>query len=47
MHDNLDDHEKGKMKKEDNRRKKAKRDNLAKNEKEQLREYEKKGKKVM
>ena len=35
------------MKKEDNKRKKEKRDNLGDNEKEQLRKYEKKGKKVM
>ena len=35
------------MKKEDNKRKKEKRDNLGDIEKEQLRKYEKKGKKVM
>ena len=35
------------MKKEDNKRKKEKRDNLGDNEKEQLRKYEKKGKKAM
>ena len=34
------------MKKEDNKRKKAKRDNLSDNEKEELRKHEKKGKKV-
>ena len=35
------------MKNGDNKRKKEKRDNLVDNEKEQLRKYEKKGKKVM
>ena len=35
------------MKKEDNKRKKAKRDNLGDNEKEQLRKYKKGGEKVM
>ena len=35
------------MKKEHNKRKKVKRDNLDDNEKEQLRKYEEKGKKVM
>ena len=45
MRDNLNDNEKEKMKKQDNKRKK--RDNLGDNEKEQLRKYEKKGKKVM
>ena len=41
MHDNLDDNEKEKVKKVDNKRKKEKRDNLGDNEKEQLRKYEK------
>ena len=35
------------MKKEHNKRKKVKRDTLGDNEKEQLRKYEEKGKKVM
>ena len=35
------------MKKEDNKRKKAKRDNLGDGEKEEFRKHEKKGKKVM
>ena len=35
------------MKKEDNKRKKEKRDNLDDNEKEQLKKYEKEGKNVM
>ena len=38
---------KNKWKKEDNKRKKDKHDNLGDNEKEQLRKYEKEGKKVM
>ena len=42
MGDNLDDNEKEKMKKHDNKRKKEKRYNLGDNEKEQLRKYEKK-----
>ena len=44
MYKNLDDNEKEKMKKEDNKRKKEKHDNLGDNEKEQLRKYEKKRK---
>ena len=47
MHKNLDDNEKEKMKKEDNKRKKEKHDNLVDNEKEQLRKYEKKRKKLL
>ena len=39
--------EKKYIKKEDNKRKKAKRDNLDGSEKEQLRKYEKEGKKVV
>ena len=35
------------LKKEDNKRKKAKHDNLVDNEKEQLRKYEKEGKNVL
>ena len=35
------------MKKQGNKRKKEKRDNLRDNEKEQLRKYEKEGKKVL
>ena len=46
MRDNLDDIEKEKMKKEDNKRRNEKRGNLNDNEKEQLRKYEKEGKKV-
>ena len=46
MRDNLDDIEKEKMKKENNKRRNEKRGNLNDNEKEQLRKYEKEGKKV-
>ena len=44
MRDNLGDNEKEKMKKQDNKRKKAKRDNLGDNEKEQLRKMREKRK---
>ena len=44
MRDNLDDEQKEHLKIDDNKRKKAKQDNLNVNEKEQLRKYEKKEK---
>ena len=47
MPDNFDDEQKGHLKIKDNKRKKEKRDNLNVDVKEQLRKYEKKGKKAM
>ena len=47
MRDNLIDEQKEHLKKEDEKRKKAKRYNRNVDEKEQLRKYKKKGKKVM
>ena len=47
MHDNPDDEQKEHLKIEDNKRKNEKCDNLYVDEKEQLRKYEKKGKKSM
>ena len=47
MHDNPDDEQKKHLKIEDNKRKNEKCDNLNLVEKEQLRKYEKKGKKSM
>ena len=47
MRDNLDDEQKEHLEIKKNKRNKAKWDNLKVNEKEQLRKYMKKGKKVM
>ena len=46
MRDNLEEKKKN-IKKKDNKRKRAKRDSLDESEKEQLRKYEKEGKKVI
>ena len=46
MRDNLEEEKKEYSKKEDNKGKKEKCDNLGGNEKEQLRKYEKEGKKL-
>ena len=47
MCDNLDHEKKNNLKKRVTKEKKAKGNNLGNNEKEQLRKYEKKGKKIM
>ena len=46
MRDNLDDKQKEPLKMEDNKRKKAQRDNLNVDEKEQMMIYEKKGRQL-